>query len=63
MGDGGREFLFALSLFRFPLSPFQPETPDTRATFKVIALMHVYVRRVNFTTKSRFQNIKLRSFA
>ena len=27
-----------------------------------IALMHVYVRRVNFTTKSRLQNTKLRSF-
>ena len=35
--------------------------PDT--TGYRIALMHVYVRRVNFTTKSRFQNIKLRSFA
>ena len=28
----------------------------------IVALMDVKVRRVNFTTKSRFQNIKLRSF-
>ena len=38
-------------------------TPPLLTLQMQIALMHVYVRRVNFTTKSRFQNIKLRSFA
>ena len=32
MGEGGEET--ALSLFRFHLSPFPPETPDTQATIE-----------------------------
>ena len=32
MGEGGEEKTSALSLFRFHLSPFPQETPDTQAT-------------------------------
>ena len=31
MGEGGEEKNSALSLVRFHLSPFPPETPDTQA--------------------------------
>ena len=40
MGEGGEETgsfsPSALSLFRFHLSPFPPETPDTQAIFRAV---------------------------
>ena len=47
MGEGGEEKGFspsALSLFRFHLSPFPPETPDTQA-------MSFYDKKLGFITE------------
>ena len=58
-GGGGRrerKLSSALSLFRFHLSPFPPETPDTQASDQPLIPTSPLLKKQQFSTSSRDQN-------